>query len=201
MSGRQEDFGDAMSYVVTDPPIRVQISFLPQPGRKSQHQPVNGYPFNHGRFPPQLIFHDLALLKKVQHDYPIAAIEFQKLLRDSRAAASASDGDELPHDILERINSTIVIPGVKKIEYEFSQLLKNQAVATVTEVTGITLPLALSYAVTPEEYFTKLLGAGVGLLWRSHRPSIHESRFSYSDFSVPSTTPLFIGSPTCERLL
>ena len=113
---------------------------------------------------PQLIIRDIALLRKVKADYPIAAIEFQNLLRDARALASKNEATENAADTLERIREDIVLPGVNKIHHEYRQLMRSHAVSTAIEVSGVAIPLMMSFATTPEGFFTQLLGPGAGLL-------------------------------------
>lgn len=109
---------------------------------------------------PQLVFADLDLLRKVQTDYPIAAIEFSQMLQACRDASL--EDDDSPEKALERIKESVIDPGVAKIQHEYSALLKSQAITTAVEVASVSL--ALSFAVSPAGFFSQLFGAGVGLI-------------------------------------
>jgi len=111
---------------------------------------------------PQLVIKDSKTLKKVQEDYPIAAYEFNQLLKSSHTAINCEDSAS-ETQLIEKLQDEIIAPGVSKITQEYKEIYKSFTIKSVAEITGIGVPIYFTSSVNPDELIAKLLAAGMGL--------------------------------------
>lgn len=113
---------------------------------------------------PGLIIRDRELLGKIQNDYPIASDELRKLLVDSHRLATTRAAEGTPqNEVLAELLESVVNPGVRKIQLEYKEMLKSQAIKVAAESVGLSLPLVFSFADDIGALVSKLLAAGIGL--------------------------------------